>query len=132
MRAVAIVAAFCGALALYAAGPVLADAQAGVPLSPADAEGIWTLEASGHGVCQIRLGQHHTTDHAYDAHPARNCSATLPGEVAGWTPTQDGMALVRPDGQTLISFGRWSNSLLVAHRDSGEDLQLQRGPIVNP
>jgi hypothetical protein len=37
------------------------------------------------------------------------------------------MNLVDASGQTLIGFGRWSNSLLVSHRSSGEDIQLERG-----
>jgi hypothetical protein len=37
------------------------------------------------------------------------------------------MNLVDANGQTLVGFGRWSNSLLVSHRNSGVDVQLVRG-----
>jgi len=128
MRAFAIAAAVSGAVLLTAAATqALADAEAGVPLTPAEAAGAWTLQADGHGICQITLGQGRAMPSAYAARASRSCGDALPGQVAGWTPTRDGMALVRPDGQTLISFGRWSNSLFVAHRSGGEDVQLRRG-----
>jgi hypothetical protein len=131
MRMLAIAA---GALALTAAGHALADAEAGVPLTPAEAAGAWTLESDGKGVCQITLGQARAKamSTAYAARTSEGCAGALPGAVAGWIPTADGMALVQPNGQTLISFDRWSNSLFVAHRSSGQDLQLQRGAITNP
>jgi hypothetical protein len=131
MRMLAIAA---GALALTAAGHALADAEAGVPLTPAEAAGAWTLESDGRGLCQITLGQARAKamSTAFAARASEGCAGALPGAVAGWTPTADGMALVQPNGQTLISFGRWSNSLFVAHRSSGQDLQLQRGGMENP
>ena len=39
----------------------------------------------------------------------------------------DGAALVDGQGQVLIDFNRWSNSLLVSHQSSGVDVQLRRG-----
>jgi hypothetical protein len=123
-----------GALTLCAAGHALADAEAGVPLTPNEAAGAWTLESDGRGLCQITLGQARAraSSMVYSARASESCAGALPGPVAGWTPTSDGMALVQPDGQTLINFGRWSNSLFVAHRSSGKDLQLQRGGMENP
>jgi hypothetical protein len=104
------------------AGPVAAeDREAGVPLSPAEAAGAWTLESAGHAVCAIRLGADHS------AHAASDCAGALPGPPAGWRPTADGMALVGADGQALLGFNRWSNSLFVSHRASGVDVQLRRG-----
>ena len=37
------------------------------------------------------------------------------------------MALTGADGQVLMRFDRWSNSLFVSRRTSGDDLQLMRG-----
>jgi hypothetical protein len=37
------------------------------------------------------------------------------------------MSLVDSDGQTVLGFSRWSNSLFVSHRSSGVDVQLKRG-----
>ena len=42
-------------------------------------------------------------------------------------PTKDGMQLIGADGQPVIAFHRWSNSLFVSHRSSGVDIQLRRG-----
>ena len=132
MRTLAIAAGLGGALLLSLVGQALADNEAGVPLAPADAAGSWTLESNGHGVCTITLSQRPAAAKTYAAKAAANCGDALPGAVGGWTPTADGMALVGADGQQLISFGRWSNSLFVAHRSSGQDIQLQRGGMENP
>ena len=99
-----------------------ADNEAGVPLSPAEAGGVWTLEADGHDVCAVTLGGQ---DHAASAD--KPCAGAFDGAPAGWRPTADGMELLGSDGKPLIAFGRWSNSLLVSHRSSGIDIQLRRG-----
>src|SRR5580698_2663331 len=110
------------AFLLLARAAMAADHEAGVPLSPAEAAGAWTVEAGGHAICIIQL----TTDHL--AKPAQNCGDSLPSGVTGWTTTADGMALTGQDGQVLTPFNRWSNSLFVSHRSSGVDVQLMRGP----
>jgi len=46
---------------------------------------------------------------------------------AQMAPTADGMKLVGADGQTVVAFGRWSNSLFVTSPGSGVSLQLRRG-----
>jgi hypothetical protein len=109
------------ALALGAGVALAADHEAGVPLSPQEAAGGWTLETEGHSVCMIRL----TADHA--ARPDERCSGMLPDGVTNWVATSDGMALTGADGQQLVPFDRWSNSLFVARRSSGLDVQLMRG-----
>ena len=38
------------------------------------------------------------------------------------------MALTGQDGQVLLPFDRWSNSLFVAKRATGDEVQLMRGP----
>ncbi|MBV8592873.1 MAG: AprI/Inh family metalloprotease inhibitor, partial [Caulobacteraceae bacterium] len=63
----------------------------------------------------------------YGAKSEPGCHETLGGDAAAWQPNGDGMRLVSADGATLISFGRWSNSLFVSHRASGVDVQLRRG-----
>ncbi|MBW8815459.1 MAG: AprI/Inh family metalloprotease inhibitor [Caulobacterales bacterium] len=109
-------------LAMATAGAAVAeDREAGVPLSPAEAAGAWTLESAGHPICTIRLGADRS------ARAASDCAGALPGAPAGWRPTADGMALIGANGQALLGFNRWSNSLFVSHRASGVDVQLRRG-----
>ncbi|HEY1415768.1 MAG TPA: AprI/Inh family metalloprotease inhibitor [Caulobacteraceae bacterium] len=104
------------------AGPVLAaDHEAGVPLTPAEAVGGWTLSTQGRAVCMIRLGARHTVRTNGD------CSGALSAQPIGWAPTQDGMRLTGPGGQTVMAFDRWSNSLFVSEKGSATDAQLRRG-----
>ena len=98
-----------------------ADNEAGVPLSPAEAAGGWTVETSGHAVCMITL----TASHG--ATVGNGCGDALPSGITNWAATGDGMALSGADGQVLASFSRWSNSLFVSHRSGGVDVQLMRG-----
>jgi hypothetical protein len=114
-------------LALGAGAVIAADQQAGVPLSPSEAAGGWTLESGGRSICMVRLTATKTGDAGFAAEAPAACAGALPTGVKGWTPTGDGMALVDAQGQVLIAFNRWSNSLFVSHRASGEDIQLQRG-----
>jgi hypothetical protein len=114
-------------LVLGATTALAVDNEAGVPLTPAEAAGGWTLEAAGHPVCMVKLTATRTAAAAYAASAPANCGEALPAGVAGWTPTADGMALTGADGHVLIAFDRWSNSLFVSHRSSGMDIQLQRG-----
>jgi hypothetical protein len=115
-----------------AAGPALAqpapvpdqvgpdDHEAGVPLTPAEAAGVWTLASGGRDQCHLTLGAAHSVN--ADA----GCREILPGPT-GWQPTRDGMALTDAGGKTILAFHRWSNSLFVSHRASGVDVQLRRG-----
>lgn len=102
------------------------DHETGVPLSPGEAAGAWTLESGGRNICVVTLGQSRVGA-GYSAKAAPDCGASLPGDPAAWRPTPDGMRLVTADGATVIDFGRWSNSLFVAHRSGGVDVQLRRG-----
>jgi len=113
---------FATAFLLLARAAMAADHEAGVPLSPAEAAGAWTVETGGHAICMIRL----TADHG--AQVGDNCGDSLPAGVTGWAATADGMALTGANGQALAPFNRWSNSLFVSHRSSGVDVQLMRGP----
>lgn len=113
---------FAAALLLLAPAAMAADHEAGVPLSPAEAAGSWTVETGGHAICMIQLTA------AHGAKVGDNCGDSLPAGVTGWIATGDGMALTGANGQTLAPFNRWSNSLLVSHRSSGVDVQLMRGP----
>ena len=116
--------AFCAVLALAGAiaGPILAaDREAGVPLTPAEAAGGWTLSTQGHAVCLVRLGARHT------ARTDGDCSGALSTQPTGWAPTEDGMRLTGPGGQTVMAFDRWSNSLFVSEKGSTADVQLRRG-----
>ena len=125
MRTILIVAALAvGALA----GRGLAQTPgAGTPLAPSDAPGPWTLESQGHAICVVSLQNRHAGANAFALNIPAACADALPSGVAGWAPSSDGVKLVGPGGVTLIDFGRWSDSLLVAHAASGRDLQLQRG-----
>jgi len=96
------------------------DHEAGVPLAPAEAVGVWTLASGGRDQCRLTLGAQHTVQ--ADA----GCREILPGPT-GWQPTSDGMALTGAGGKTILAFHRWSNSLFVSHRGTGVDVQLRRG-----
>ena len=112
---------FATAFLLLARAAMAADHEAGVPLSPAEAAGAWTVETGGHAICIIQLTANH------GASPGQNCGDSLPAGVTGWTSTADGMALTGQGGEVLAPFNRWSNSLFVSHRSSGVDVQLMRG-----
>jgi hypothetical protein len=124
MLAALAAAAACGAgqaLAQDQKGPD--DHEAGVPLTPAEAAGVWTLSTGGRDVCRVTLSAAHTVQ-------ASSCATVLPGNPSAWTATADGMALT--GAGPPIAFHRWSNSLFVSHRASGLDVQLRRGGPVPP
>ena len=115
---------FCLALTAAAglAGAAWAfDQEAGVPLSPAEAAGGWTLSSNGQAVCAIHL----SARHGVRADAA--CSGLLSGEPTGWAPTHEGMRLIDQGGRTVASFDRWSNSLFVTVVGSPVDIQMRRG-----
>jgi hypothetical protein len=117
------------AVAALAATPVLAeDNQAGTPLAPAEAAGAWTVQTEGRDVCVLDLKAERAGP-GYAVTPPATCDQTLPGKPVAWQPTPDGMRLLAADGRPLIAFNRWSNSLFVAHRSSGFDVQLRRGGV---
>ena len=116
-----LIAALLGACA----APALAeDNEAGVPLTPAEAAGVWTVSTGGRDVCKITL----TAAHGAKADAA--CASILPGAPTAWQPTSDGMQLTGAGG--AIGFHRWSNSLFVSQRASHLDIQLRRGGPVPP
>jgi hypothetical protein len=109
--------------AMAVAGAALAeDNEAGVPLTPAEAAGAWTVSTGGHDVCTITLTAAHGVR-------AGACNGLLPSPTA-WQPTSDGMALTGGGGS--MAFHRWSNSLFVSSRASHVDVQLRRGGPVPP
>jgi hypothetical protein len=118
-----IAAGLAGAGLLAGASLALAqeDHEAGVPLTPAEAAGAWTVSSGGKDLCVLTLGAAHTVKA-----PA-TCGDALPIAPTGWQPTRDGMQLVGAGGQQVLAFHRWSNSLFVSHRASGVDIQLKRG-----
>lgn len=105
---------------------VAADHEAGVPLTPTEAAGTWSLSSAGADICKVTLGGAKAGNAGFSAEAPQTCGEALPAGIAGWTPTGDGMALTATDGKVLIAFNRWSNSLFVSHRSSGADLQLRR------
>lgn len=117
------IAASLTAAAVLSAGSVAsaADHEAGVPLTPAEAAGAWTVASQGRDLCVLTLGAAHTVKAPAD------CREALAGDPTGWQPTSDGMQLVGADGRQMLAFHRWSNSLFVSHRSSGFDVQLRRG-----
>jgi hypothetical protein len=109
--------------AMSLAGAAIAeDNEAGVPLTPAEAAGAWTVSTGGKDVCTITLTAAHGVR-------AGACNGLLPSPTA-WQPTPDGMALTGAGGS--IGFHRWSNSLFVSTRASHLDIQLRRGGPVPP
>ena len=112
------------ATAILVAGATAAfaeDQEAGVPLTPAEAAGAWTVASQGQDLCTLTL----SAGHAVKA--PLSCKEALEGDPTGWQPTKDGMQLTGANGQPMLAFHRWSNSLFVSHRTSGVDLQLRRG-----
>ena len=115
------------AAAILFAGPALAfDREAGVPLRPAEAAGPWSLQSNGQTLCVLDLGRHRTSL-GYALRARGDCGGALNSQPIAWAPTSDGMRLVGPDGSTVLSFGRWSNSLFVTRIGGPTNLQLRRG-----
>ena len=102
-----------------------ANNEAGVPLSPAEAAGDWSLESAGHTLCLVTLGAGQAPG-GFSAKAAPECQGALSAWPVAWTPTPVGMALLDAGGQPGVKFIRWSNSLCVSHRSSGVDVQLRR------
>jgi len=122
-----LIAGLASALTLAAPALALAaDHEAGVPLTPAEAAGSWTLESGGRSICVLKLDAQKTAT-GFGVQVPASCGDALPAGLAGWAPAAGGMSLVGADGQPLIGFSRWSNSLFVSHRSSGVDIQLKRG-----
>jgi hypothetical protein len=124
MKAMLIAAACAAAIPLAAAAE---DNEAGVPLTPAEAAGAWTLETDGHALCVITLSGGRAGQASYAAKSSGGCGQVLGAAPTGWQPTHDGMRLTGSGGRPLLGFNRWSNSLFVSHRASGVDVQLRRG-----
>ncbi len=100
----------------------------GMPLKVNDAAAQgWTLESAGRSVCVVRLGAQPVSKGIYHTDIPADCGQVLPPGVAGWRPVTDGAALVDGQGQILVDFDQWSNSLLVSRRAGGADVQLRRG-----
>jgi hypothetical protein len=132
MKSPMIAAGLGGALMLSATCAFAADHEAGVPLAPAEAAGTWTLESGGHSLCRLTLSPDKAAG-GYGVQVPATCGDVLPTTPAAWAPTHDGMQFVGADGQALLAFNRWSNSLFVSHRISGVDIQLRRGgPMPTP
>ena len=127
-----LIAACAVATFTLTAGDALAQDGAQTPLRPTDAGGTWTLETKGADVCRLELSGATVSAGVYGARVPATCGDLVPAGVQGWAPTADGMALVGSGGARLIAFNRWSNSLFVSHRSSGEDIQLRRGGAVKP
>ena len=102
------------------------DQMAGKSLAPSDAAGPWTLERDGRSLCVITLGSE-KSGQGYRVRGSDACQGALPATPAAWEPTDHGMKLVDGQGQTVIAFGRWSDSLLVSPLHGEQSLQLRRG-----
>jgi uncharacterized low-complexity protein len=122
MKAYLLAAGLAAAASLATASVATAeDNEAGAPLTAAEAVGAWTVASQGQDLCTLRLGAGNSVKA-----PA-SCNDALPGNPTSWRPTKDGMQLIGANGQPIIAFHRWSNSLFVSRRTSGVDIQLRRG-----
>jgi hypothetical protein len=126
MLRLSVIGGAIAALASASAAPA-ADNEAGVALTPAEAAGAWTVEAGGRSICVLSLGTRKVSTIGYAVEVPSACGEALPNGAAAWAPASGGMKLISADGGTVLSFGRWSNSLFVSHRSSGVDVQLKRG-----
>jgi Protease inhibitor Inh len=102
------------------------DQMAGKPLALSDAAGPWTLEKDGMSLCVITLGREKVAQ-GYRLSAGDSCQHALPAMPTAWTPTDHGMKFVDSGGQTVMTFGRWSDSLLVSPLHGEQSLQLRRG-----
>jgi len=127
-----LIIVLAGACLLPMAGASAAGVEPGAPLAPKDAAGAWTLESGGRSLCVLKLSDQKAGKGGFAVQVPATCGDTLPAHVIGWSPTSDGMTLIGPDGQALIAFNRWSDSLFVSHRSSGVDVQLRRGADTTP
>ena len=123
------------AVAVVISGPAFAqntpstaerDQMAGKTLAPSEASGPWTLEKDGMSLCVITLGPQKVAQ-GYRLSAQNSCQGALPTAPAAWLPTDHGMKLVDGSGQTVMTFGRWSDSLLVSPLHGQQSLQLRRG-----
>jgi hypothetical protein len=126
MKSLLIAGLTCASVLAVSVHVLAADTEAGVPLTPQEAAGAWTLESGGHSICVLKLDARKSAA-GFGAEVPATCGDALPAGLAGWAPAAHGMSLVGADGQPLIGFSRWSNSLFVSHRSSGVDIQLKRG-----
>jgi len=117
--------------ALLAAGLWLpasvASAQAARAGDIADA---WLLQAHGQVLCRLTLSGRASHGGPYHANIPADCRSALPAGATGWKPTPDGIVLVAADGEVLVAFARWSESLFVSS-GPGPDLQLARAPLTH-
>jgi hypothetical protein len=102
------------------------DQMAGKSLAPGEASGPWTLAKDGMTLCVITLGREKVA-RGYRVSAGDSCQHALPATPAAWVPTDHGMKLVDSGGQTVMTFGRWSDSLLVSPLHDQQSLQLRRG-----
>jgi Protease inhibitor Inh len=122
MRILSIASCVAGAVLFTTASLAVAvaeDNEAGVPLTPKEAAGAWTVSSGGQDLCVLNLGAAHTVK------AASGCGDALASAPTAWQATHDGMQLMS-GGQPVLAFHRWSNSLFVSHRASGVDIQLRR------
>ncbi|THD70932.1 AprI/Inh family metalloprotease inhibitor [Phenylobacterium sp.] len=122
MRILSIASCVAGAVLFATASLAVAlaeDNEAGVPLTPKEAVGAWTVSSGGQDLCVLTLGAGHTV------RAASSCGDALTSAPTTWQATSDGMQLMA-GGQPVLAFHRWSNSLFVSHRASGVDIQLRR------
>lgn len=108
---------------LVVLAPAAALARPAVPREMADA---WRVESHGRTLCVVRLSDHASGAGVYGAQVPADCNNALPAGVAGWKPTDDGLALVGADGSAILPMNRWSESLYVATGPNAPDLQLSR------
>ena len=124
-----LLASVIAASALSAAPALAQDSgpnSYGTPLKPSDAAaGPWLVESHGQTTCRIRLDAAQASPGVYRI-SASECGDALPSGVTGWRPESNGLSLLDAQGQVVVKFNRWSNSLMVAPRSNGVDLQLQR------
>lgn len=90
--------------------------------------GARLLQSHGRVVRRLARPGRTTRARPYGGVSRAACHGDLP-RGGGWKPNLSGLTQVCADGEALIGFTRWSESLYVSKRLAAPDLQIARAPM---